>query len=43
MLREDWNNNQILDALNFIRKNFLFKKSSYPANVKINKDIFNKM
>lgn len=43
MLREDWNNNQILDALNFIRKNFLFKKSSYPANVKINKDIFNKI
>lgn len=43
MLREDWNNKQIQEALDFIRKNFSFKKSNYPSNVKVNKYIFDKI
>lgn len=43
MLREDWSNKQIQEALDFIRKNFSFKKSNYPSNVKLNKNIFDKI
>lgn len=40
MLREEWSKEQVKDAINYIKRNYSFKESKYPSNVKYNKSIF---
>lgn len=40
MLREEWTKEQILEAVKYIKDNYIFVASKYPGNVKHNKNIF---
>ena len=43
MNREDWTKEQVEEAINYIRDNFIFVDSKLPGNIKYNKRMFKKV